>query len=489
MNDTTASSLSDDTRNILGRAPVLVFLLVAAADGQVDKKELKMFQKLIAMKQYEVLLAMLQQTEESLSEAVRRLLADDRNLIEHLITLSHTLNEALPPEPALLIKGTLVAFAKEIAEASGGFLGVFGSRISNEEKAALTVIVQTFGLLEAAASNTKPKAAETLSEIPDNLYPLLKSNQWADKARGSVLVRSVYGDDEIKPEEPVVAYAIDSPETVEFVNADSLDGSLSVQALHEGAIANLEARLSGRGAWNEITVDLSPKGHGVVKGLVYSGDFYCAEAMLSETILKQAHQMLDSAFLMLAAPERGKLFVTHLVDQDQPEAEKLVFMAVSVKHYFNPHEAPIAPTVWIARNGKMVGHVAGMDAVIEAAKQAAQADLEGEEKMLRCEPSRIPDKDSYSVHLNVVAKDIEIMCKNLQHAIRDCATQNSEDEQFSGQIHVSLSIEDPNYNADGQQALTELMNDMFAYLTSQLQSIMDRVGRERQIALTYTILD
>ena len=130
-----------------------------------------------------------------------------------------------------------------------------------------------------------------------------------------------------------------------------------------------------------------------------------------------------------------------------------------------------------------------MDSVIEAAKKAAEAELAEEEKMLLWDSSRVVDENSYSVRLNVVAKDIQIMLKKLQHVIRDCATQNSDDRQFSGQIHVSVSIEDPNYNAEGEQALRHLMNDMFDYLTNQLQSILDSVGRERQVALSYTILN
>ena len=382
MNDPTTSSLSEDIRNVLGRAPVLIFLLVAAADGQIDKKELKTFQKLIGETQYEVLLAMMQQAEASPSEAIQQLLADGGNLIEHLATLTQTLNEVLPSDFASAVKGALFAFARDISQASGGFLGIFGRKMGKEEKAVLALIAQAFGLLKGAGSNSKAKHNEVLCEVPGNLYPLLKSNQWATEASGNVVMRTVYGDEEIKPGEPVVAYAIDSAETVEFVNIDLLDDSLSVQALHDGAVGNLEGRLNEGGVWNELNTDLTAQGLGVVNGLIYSGDFYCAEAMLSERILKQAHQKLDSALLMLTAPERGKLFVTPLVDAEKPEPEKLLFIQAAVKHYFNPREAPIAPTIWIARNGKLVGQVVGMDSVIEAAKKAAEAELAEEEKML-----------------------------------------------------------------------------------------------------------
>jgi hypothetical protein len=80
------------------------------------------------------------------------------------------------------------------------------------------------------------------------------------------------------------------------------------------------------------------------------------------------------------------------------------------------------------------------------------------------------------------------MFKNLQHVIRDFATRLSNDEQFTGEINVSLNIQDPDYDRAQEGALVDGMDDMFAYLTNQLRAILEQGGREKPISLSYSFV-
>lgn len=488
----TVTSATESTRQIsetLARAPVLMFLLVAAADGQVDKKELRTFQKLLAGKKYEVLLAMMQQSPASAQETIVRLMSDGRPLRDQLLELSDTLDAAMPADTARTIKMILVAFAKEIAEASGGFLGLFGSKVSDEETAALAVIAHSFGLL-GGASHAGAGAAPPppFEEVPRNLFPVLKSEDWGRQSRAHVVLRNVHGTEENRDGEPVVGYAIDADETVEFVNPDRLGPGMSLDTLHAGAVANLEARLKDKGAWRSLKLDLSDNGHGIVAGLVFDGDFYCSEALLSENILKQAHAKLDSAFLILAVPERGMLFATDPIDPENIDPAKVAFMMVAIKPYFNSHAAPIAPTVWVSRNGRIVGTMSGTDDVVEAARRAAEEDRTREDSTLQCTVSRTGAGDAFGLCLTVVARDLDVMFKNLQHLIRNHSLAVSKEAQYTGALHVVLTVEDPDYDPAQREGLGEALDELFNFLTGQIQSLFDRSECAKRVALTYSIV-
>ena len=128
------------------RSPLLVFMLVAAADGKVDKKEMQAFQK--------VVMTVMSSATPLLRDAMTRLLP---KIDEHL----QALREAEPseeverlakildthfPQEAKQFKEDLIGVAIQIAESSGGFMG-FGSKISKDEKEAIGAIAAVLGLI------------------------------------------------------------------------------------------------------------------------------------------------------------------------------------------------------------------------------------------------------------------------------------------------------------------------------------------------------
>jgi hypothetical protein len=139
---------ADDIPNhefgILIRSPLVVFFLVAGADGKVDKKEVM---KLLSLMQA----AVEQGSHGTLFSAVLRstvanlpvLMEEVAQVspIEQLLELRLLVEQLFNPHDCYNFKKGLLSLGQSIAEASGGFLGI-GSKVSKEEKLALTRIAQ-----------------------------------------------------------------------------------------------------------------------------------------------------------------------------------------------------------------------------------------------------------------------------------------------------------------------------------------------------------
>ena len=145
---TVSSGPTEEDLTTLARSPLLVFLLVAAADGKVDRKEFAGFHK--------VIVGVMTSATPLLRDAMSRLLPrmeetfdelEDINPVQELERLAGLLDTHYPKE-AKVFKEQLVSIAVKIAESSGGFLG-FGSKVSKDEKAAIAGIAITLGLIEA----------------------------------------------------------------------------------------------------------------------------------------------------------------------------------------------------------------------------------------------------------------------------------------------------------------------------------------------------
>lgn len=128
-------------------SPVVVFALIASADGSIDKKEVQSFQHQL-IQGLVVDNPMIQQLMidviPNLESLMREVLEGhvDPKLILESITAS--VDEKLSMEDAMHYKLSLIQMGKTIAESSGGILGILGNKISKEEEqalAALTIIL------------------------------------------------------------------------------------------------------------------------------------------------------------------------------------------------------------------------------------------------------------------------------------------------------------------------------------------------------------
>lgn len=132
----------------LRRAPFMVFLLVAAADGKLDNKEAQAFVKQLgdsAKEGGELYSRIITNVITDVPQLLTELLTTPFNHAQELLRIRLIVETKVSAEEAQAFKQALLGLGKTVASASGGFLG-FGSKISKEEKATLERIAAGLGL-------------------------------------------------------------------------------------------------------------------------------------------------------------------------------------------------------------------------------------------------------------------------------------------------------------------------------------------------------
>lgn len=429
---------------------------------------------------------------KSIAELLAAVSSGLQNPVGELQDLARILDTHFPSELAVAYKAMLLSLATRIAQASGGLFGVFGSKISKVEKLALTGISMALGVHDA--DGQLAPAAQTLfarnaGEVPlGNIYPVLKPADWAVASKQDTVQSSVFGGQDVAADEPVVAYAIDSDETVAFVALDMTNGALTAAKLHENAIANLERRLTAESEWVELESDSGIGGVGRVRGLRLAGSYYCAEGLLCPSILKQAHERLNSSLLMAVTPVRSQLYVTALVSQENPEPTRLMFIATGLMQYFNPPEALIGTNVWMISNGRVIGQLLGpaYEMLVESAKKFGDQARQAQHSKLEHRANIVRKGDDSPMLIEVTAHDLGVMLKNLQHVIRSYVETAVADEHFCGETHVLIATVDPAFDPDSQSELDRKLESMFDYLQKQFSSMRIATKNGRLIRLSYS---
>ncbi len=139
----TGEGLTGEDWATLAKAPCLVFILVAAADGKVDAKEISIFGKIL--QSYDslpspVLAKIFGIAQKNLEGFIQEIVATGEPPQQQLMSLAQLLKSGkIPKEDAIVVAQGLLELGKAIASASGGFLG-FGPKISKEEKQALAML-------------------------------------------------------------------------------------------------------------------------------------------------------------------------------------------------------------------------------------------------------------------------------------------------------------------------------------------------------------
>ena len=144
--DEILQSLNEQLVGTLTRLPVLIFVLTALADGEVDQKETRVFFDFVQNA------AANENDQTSFAAACRRLFQEMKQTIAGVKGLDHAaelqfavrqLDLRLSPEAGMVFKKRLYELAEAVAEGSGGgFLGM-GAKISDAEKQALARIQKT----------------------------------------------------------------------------------------------------------------------------------------------------------------------------------------------------------------------------------------------------------------------------------------------------------------------------------------------------------
>lgn len=140
------SEMSDEEKEeLLAQAPSMCFLLVAAIDGNISKKELIAFAGMLetySAHDNPIVRSVFSQTMNRFQADVQELLALKEGMALmiplKLAMCRAVLNRSYPQHSEGFVN-VLLELSKGIAEADGGFLG-FGDKISKEERAALGII-------------------------------------------------------------------------------------------------------------------------------------------------------------------------------------------------------------------------------------------------------------------------------------------------------------------------------------------------------------
>lgn len=146
LKDEDDTADDESVRSELAKLPTIIFFLVSMADGGVDAKEIKAFRKAMVEGSFSSALSGSDVAREIFHNALL-CMADTLNALldkqlDPLSALVKTpiLMRRIDDNDAQVLKTALMDLGKSIASASGGFLGIFGSKISKEEQKALDLI-------------------------------------------------------------------------------------------------------------------------------------------------------------------------------------------------------------------------------------------------------------------------------------------------------------------------------------------------------------
>ncbi|MGD8910741.1 MAG: hypothetical protein PVI92_15480 [Chromatiales bacterium] len=148
MTDVIFEHFDKQEIRVLAQAPVLVFLLISAADGVIDKREIKSFASLLTAPPYSVLLSVMARARLSLVDALRQLTENPVDYWEELQHINRVLERGLPSALAQQIKLQLYELGWHVAASSGHSPEEVDNNICRQEGTALKVIAGIFGIDE-----------------------------------------------------------------------------------------------------------------------------------------------------------------------------------------------------------------------------------------------------------------------------------------------------------------------------------------------------
>lgn len=146
MGDTIADYLDQPDIQVIAQAPVLIFLLVSAADGTIDKQEIKGFESILTSPDYTDLLTLMGRAGLSVIDTLRQLTEHPVDYLAELQRIGRVLESRLPAADAQHFKIQLFDLGHAVASASGRIMGVVGNPVSDQEQTALKVIAGIFGI-------------------------------------------------------------------------------------------------------------------------------------------------------------------------------------------------------------------------------------------------------------------------------------------------------------------------------------------------------
>jgi uncharacterized tellurite resistance protein B-like protein len=144
--DAIVNHFDKQETRVIAQAPILVFLLISAADGTIDKREIKSFESLLTTPPYSDLLAVMTGARLTIVDTLRQLTEKPVDYLQELQQISRVLDRRLPVDLAQRMKLQLYQLGWHIAVSSGHSLEDVDNHICRQEGTALKVIAGLFGI-------------------------------------------------------------------------------------------------------------------------------------------------------------------------------------------------------------------------------------------------------------------------------------------------------------------------------------------------------
>ncbi|MDX9723883.1 MAG: hypothetical protein RBU37_24245, partial [Myxococcota bacterium] len=120
--------------------PIVPLIAVGWADGSLSAREAQQILELAEERGA----AKASPAHQSLSKMLQK--APEQAFVFACIYTLRRIYEALPDEVTKQAKRNLLGYSLVVARASGGILGLFGNKVSDDERSALETIAQTLGI-------------------------------------------------------------------------------------------------------------------------------------------------------------------------------------------------------------------------------------------------------------------------------------------------------------------------------------------------------
>jgi hypothetical protein len=145
----TQASFTPEEWRTLQFAPLWTFTIVAGADRNIDEKEIqalaKELQEAVLFKE-PLVRDVLYSVASDFSNVMLQYKKDSRDTIVGLREAAGILDKKATSQQARNFKGAMLLIGRNVAGASGGGLLGLGSKISDEEKAALVLVAAALGV-------------------------------------------------------------------------------------------------------------------------------------------------------------------------------------------------------------------------------------------------------------------------------------------------------------------------------------------------------
>ncbi len=140
---------------LLAKAPAIIFLLVSGTTGTIDKKQIKQLTKLLASKDYQLLITPMQQDGSSLTQILTDLQLNKEQPLQQLQNLNAVLNHDFPEQLAHKYKTTLLQLAHAITQNKFGFIKLLFNQASLQNHFVIETIANELELDENAIENIR----------------------------------------------------------------------------------------------------------------------------------------------------------------------------------------------------------------------------------------------------------------------------------------------------------------------------------------------